>query len=112
MSGHRGHIGGHSHNGNVRILIADGKVDAGVLTEFPLAKTLEVVIETGTALELPLGRNTISFRQAANDILWATTSVSFGRTALARPNESREWQDISPEISGPITGQAGKVRRR
>lgn len=62
--------------------------------------------------QLPLGRNTSSFRQAANDILWATTSVSFGRTALARPNESREWPDISPEISSPITGRAGKVQRR
>lgn len=30
----------------------------------------------------PLGRNTNSFRQAANDILQPTTSVSFRRTAF------------------------------
>ena len=51
MSGHRGHMCSHSPGRKPGVLVPDGEVDPRVLAEFPLAETLEVVIETGTALE-------------------------------------------------------------
>lgn len=51
MSGHRGHVRSHSPGGQVCVLVADGEVDACVLAKFPLAETLEILIEAGPALE-------------------------------------------------------------
>ncbi len=44
-------MGSHSPGREVRVLVPDGEVNARVLTEFPLAEALEVLIETGTSLE-------------------------------------------------------------
>jgi hypothetical protein len=48
---HRTNMGSHSPGCEVRFLVPDGKVNAPVLVEFPLAKALEVLIETGATFE-------------------------------------------------------------
>src|SRR6516162_2449160 len=57
MSGHRGNMGSHSPGCKRRVLVTDGKVDAGVLAEFPLTEALEVLIQARAAFEhwLPQG---------------------------------------------------------
>ncbi len=48
---HRTNMRSHSPGCEVRLLVPDGEVNTSVLTEFPLAKALEVLIETGATLE-------------------------------------------------------------
>src|SRR5271169_4803316 len=51
MTRHRANMGSHSPGREVRFLVPDGKVNTSVLTEFPLAKALKVLIESGATLE-------------------------------------------------------------
>lgn len=51
VPGHRSNVGGHTFRCQVCVLVPDGKIDAGMLAEFPSAEAFKIVIESGAPLE-------------------------------------------------------------
>jgi hypothetical protein len=117
MSGHRSHMGSHSPGGQIRVLVADGEVDARVLAKFPLAETLKILIEAGASLEHRLPQ---SPHHRNKDLVVSSVTnckvkphalrgwrVTLGHGRLMRAENRLELANLS--ICTPLTGKTGNL---